>query len=82
MSYDLRIENVICGFKNFGYEVNSQPVVGMEREYYEELRDGLNRIEKHADYIRKQYKLRGKSKRLISFLQSDISEPCWGVTIK
>lgn len=76
----LRIENVIGGLRNYGYRVACHPVPGSEQEYYEDLRDGLNKVEAEVDHLHRHARCRGKSKRTLRFLHRNLPEPCWGVS--
>jgi hypothetical protein len=75
----LVIENLTAGLRNYGYRVISQPVAGREAEYADELRQALSRVERNADYYRKTYGLRGRSKRLLELLRAADPFPAWGV---
>lgn len=78
---DLRIEDAVGGFRNYGYRVTSKPLPGREQEYYEELREGLRKIDANIDTYRRHFRVRGtNTKRIRGMLHRDLPEPCWGVT--
>jgi len=77
----LRIENAIGGLRNFGYMVTVEPLPGKEQELYEELRDGLRKIESAIEGYRRHFSVRGtNTKRIRQMLWRDLPEPCWGAS--
>lgn len=78
---DLKIENVVGGLRNYGYRVTVKPVLGQEHECYEDLRDGLRKIDAAIEGYRRHFRVRGtNTKRIREMLWRDLPEPCWGVT--
>lgn len=81
-TYDsLRLENIVCGLRNYGYLVTSKPLPGHEQEYYEGLREGLHKVEAAIEGYRRHFRVRGtNTRRIREMLWRDLSEPCWGVS--
>lgn len=78
---DLKIENAIGGLRSYGYLVTVRPVAGHERDYYENLRDGLRKIDAAVEGYRHHFRVRGtNTKRIREMLWRDLPEPCWGVS--
>ena len=67
-SVEDKIQNVVEGFRAWGYWVSGEPIPGDEVSYYEHLRAGLVKIESHVEHLHTKARCRGRSKRTLGFL--------------
>lgn len=77
-----KIERLTYAFEAYGYFVDAQPIEGNEEEFAKHLEEGLNKVENLFNFNAKKYSFRGKSKRAMNSLHSQLPEPVWGVTVK
>ena len=76
---DEKLENLLDGFRAWGYSVFSKPLPGEDVAFYETLRAGLERVDQTVQHLRATSHCRGKSERTMHLLHSALPEPCWGV---
>ena len=80
---ELKIEDTIAGLRNYGYRVAVTPVPGHEQEYYQDLLNGLRKVDATVESYRRHFRVRGRNtKRIREMLRRDLPEPCWGVEAK
>lgn len=77
---DLKIENVVGGIRRYGYRITARPLPGREQDYYENMRACLHKIERDADWVRREFRCRSMSRRTLETLHRWLPEPCWGVS--
>ena len=64
-------------YEALGYTMNAAPLIGCYDGFCDNLQAGLDKIDEHAEGIRKFYRLRGFSKAVIEHLHRTLSEPVW-----
>lgn len=76
---ELKIMELTAKINKYGYVVVANPISGQEEAFANSLRADLEKIEKVASAIRKQYGLRGVSKNVVYILRKWMPEVSWSV---
>ena len=62
-----------------GYFVAAEPIEGMEETFLGDLLDATRKIEREADRLRRRYRYRGLSNRLLRELSYSLPAPSFNV---
>lgn len=73
---DLRIENLVDGFRNYGYKGFGEPVPGKKLWLYLELKEAM----KNAEHILEH--ARGTRAQKLKILHERLPEPCFSVSLR
>lgn len=76
---EIQINNLIAGFELYGYNSFAEPIPGMEDEFISSLIETMKKVEINIEFLKKQYRCRGLSKRLVSLNQTNYPEPSFNV---
>lgn len=71
--------NFCSAFKNYGYFVQAEAADGLEEVFLADLQTALDKIHETAEYLRKKYRYRGVSRRLLEELHVSLPEPSFNV---
>lgn len=77
-----KIERLSYALEAYGYFVDAQPIVGMEDIFANHLANGLAKIESTFKLNAELYGFRGKSKRAMDSLHSQMPEPVFGIGVR
>jgi hypothetical protein len=77
-----KIERLTYAFEAYGYFVDAQTVEGQEETFANHLAEGFEKVETTFKFNAERYGFKGKSKRALGYLHSQLPEPTWGVGVK